>query len=131
MGYPRHDDRDESSGLIDFIIGSVMAGLGAYMVCERMVVHSQFRISLYGRDTGFFPVFSVFLLGVFLLGLGRTWLARLFMAAGASLTLWGALNSLDIHFLPASLISTVIMFSMLVGGVGLVAKALLASRSQN
>jgi hypothetical protein len=129
MGYPRNDDRDDSSGVTDFLIGSVLAAWGAYMVCERMVVQSHFRISFYGRESGFFPVFSVFLLGMFLLGLGRTWLARVFIVGGASLTLWGALNSLDIHFMPASLVSTVIMFSMLVGGVGLVTKALLASRS--
>ena len=129
MGYPRSEEREESSGVVDFIVGAVLAGWGAYMICERMVVTSHYRISLYGRDTGFFPVFSVFLLGVFLLALGRTWLARLFIVAGAALTLWGALNSLDIHFLPASLLSTVIMFSMTVGGLGMVTKALLGSKS--
>lgn len=129
MGYPRSEERDRSSGAVDFIVGAVLAAWGGYLVCERMVVTTHYRLSLYGRETGFFPVFSLFLLGVFFLTLGRAWLARLFMLVGGALTLWGALNSLDIHFLPASLLSTVIMFSMLTGGLGLVAKALLDSRS--
>lgn len=137
MGYPREDhdheghDREESSGALgDMIVGIALAGWGGYMVCDRLIISSGYHINFFGyhQTSSFAPVFALFLLGVFLLALGRTFLAKVFMVVGAMLTAWGVMSSLEIHFAPAPMVQTFIMFSLLVGGSGLLVKSMMTSR---
>lgn len=132
MGYAREDQgRDVSSGALgDFIVGAALAGWGAYMVCDRVVVGTAYHISFFGwgQQSTFAPVFALFLLGVFLFALGRTFLAKVFLAVGALMTAWGVMSSLEVHFQPAPILQTFIMFSLLVGGAGLLLKSMITSR---
>jgi len=112
-------------GVGEFLIGVVMAVAGAYMLTSRVTVHGGFW-DLWGRGT--FGVSLVpFLFGVGILFFnGRSLWGWLLLLAGSVVIFAGILMNLDIYFERTSLFATLVMLVLLVGGVGLIARAVRA-----
>ena len=113
-------------GIGDFFMGLLMSCGGAYMILDRLTVSSHFYLPWFDQGRGAFgPVFSVFLIGLFFLFFnGRSWLGWGLTAAGLMMIFWGVISSLELYFRPTSMLHTIIMFGMLFGGMGLVARSL-------
>jgi hypothetical protein len=118
-------------GIIDFIIGLLMAVAGAYLLTNQVMVVQQFRpwpgFGWFGGIAGSNP-FGLSLLPL-LIGIaivffnGRSILGWLLMAAGSMIILLGILMNVHLYFRPTSLFNTLLMLGFLAGGLGLMAKA--------
>lgn len=110
-------------GLGHFILGFAMACIGAYLITNQVTVVGSYW-SFYGGNT-FGVTLIPMLIGIAIL----FWNARsvtgwLLTCAGALFILAGIIANLHIYFQPASLFHTIVMLVLLVGGLGLIARAL-------
>jgi hypothetical protein len=111
-------------GLGEFLMGFIMACLGAYLIANQVVVAGSYW-RFYGQDT-FGVTLIPMLLGIgMLFWNGRSILGRLLTGGGALFILAGVLANLRIYFQPATLFHTLVMLILLVGGLGLIARAML------
>jgi uncharacterized membrane protein HdeD (DUF308 family) len=62
---------------------------------------------------------------------GRSVSGWILTVSGALFILAGVIANLDIYFRPASLFNTMVMLVLVVGGLGLIARALLPHRTKN
>ena len=110
-------------GIGDFLLGFAMASIGAYLITSHVIVAGSYW-SFYGGNT-FGITLIPLLIGVALLFFnGRSVAGWLLVAAGALFILAGVLMNLHIYFQPTSLFNTIVMLVLLVGGLGLIARAL-------
>jgi hypothetical protein len=111
-------------GLGDFLLGVVMACVGGYLLANQVMIVGSYW-SFYGANT-FGITLLPMLFGVGLLfWRGRSVAGWLLTGAGALFIVAGVIANLHIYFQPATLFNTIIMLVLLVGGVGLIARALL------
>jgi len=109
-------------GLRHFFMGFVMACIGAYLLTNQVAVVGSYW-SFYGPST-FGVTLLPMLFGVALLFFsGRSVLGWLLTVAGALFILAGVIVNMHIYFRPASLFDTIVMLVLLVGGLGLIARA--------
>jgi hypothetical protein len=110
-------------GLSHFLAGLAMACAGAYFLADRVMVASSYW-NFYGG--GSFGVTLIpMLAGVGLLFWnGRSIAGWVLTGAGALFILAGVIANLHIYFQPTSLFQTMVMLVLLVGGLGLIARAL-------
>jgi len=92
-------------GLGHFLIGFAMVCIGLYLLFNQVTVGGSYW-SFYGNNT-----------------FGVTLIPLLFVA-GTLFIIAGVIANLHIYFQPATLFHTIVMFVLLVGGLGLVARAL-------
>ena len=112
-------------GLAEFLIGLVMAVGGAYMLTSRVTVHGGYW-DFWGRNA-FGVALIPFLFGIgFLFFNGRSILGWLLVIAGSTVIFAGILMNLEIYFERTSLFATLVMLVLLVGGIGLIARAVRA-----
>ena len=117
-------------GAGEFLIGLLMMAIGIYMVFDRVTVHTSFWRFFGSAHTSFGVMLVPLLLGIgFLAFNGKSIVGWLLSAGGVALILVGILMNLDIYFQPTSLMSTIIMFGLIAGGLGLFAKSLRPHRS--
>ena len=110
-------------GLGEFFAGLALAVAGAYLLISRVVVASGFW-SFWGYNA-FGLTLIPLVIGIGLLFFdGRSVLGWLLLFVGIVLIFTGIIMNLHIYFLPTSLFSTLMMLTMLAGGVGLVARSL-------
>jgi len=110
-------------GIGHFIVGSVMAITGGYLLLNQVVVHSGFWSFFSGRSFGI--VLIPFLIGVGILFYnGRSIPGWFLTAAGFLVIVTGIIANMQIFFMPTSLFNTLIMLVLLVGGVVLVVRSL-------
>ena len=110
-------------GLGHFLMGFIMACLGGYLLSNQVSVVGSYW-SFYGTST-FGITLIPMLLGVGLLFWnGRSMAGWLLTAAGALFILAGVIANMHIYFQPTSLFNTIVMLVLLVGGLGLIARAL-------
>jgi hypothetical protein len=110
-------------GIGDFLLGFVMALIGAYLITSHVIVAGSYW-SFYGGNS-FGITLIPMLIGVALLFFnGRSVIGWLLTAAGALFIFAGVLMNLHIYFQPTSLFNTIVMLVLLVGGLGLIARAL-------
>jgi hypothetical protein len=115
-------------GLGEFVLGLIMAVVGAYLLTDRVAVAGSYW-TLYGHSA-----FGITLIPM-LIGVGLLfWSARsvvgwLLTAAGALFIVTGVIANLHIYFQPTSLFQTLVMLVLLVGGLGLIAKGLLPHKT--
>jgi hypothetical protein len=110
-------------GLGHFLIGCVMACLGGYFLANQVSVVGSYW-SFYGANT-FGITLVPMLLGVgILFWNGRSLAGWILTAAGALFILAGVIANMSIYFRPTSLFNTLVMLILLVGGLGLIARAL-------
>lgn len=114
-----------SGGLGEFVIGLVIAAIGGYLLLNQVTV-----------TTGFWAFWGYHTFGLTLLPLlagigwlffdGRSTFGWLLVILGTAIIFVGIIANLHIYFRPTSLFNTLIMLGLLVGGLGLIARALRA-----
>ncbi len=116
-------------GLGHFLVGVVMTCLGGYLLSNQVSVVGSYW-SFYGTNT-FGITLIPMLFGVGLLfWSNRSVLGWLLTIAGALFILGGVLANMHIYFQPTSLFNTIVMLVLLVGGLGLIARALRPHRGK-
>jgi hypothetical protein len=104
-------------------MGLVMVCVGAYLLTNQVVVAGSYW-SFYGGNT-FGVTLIPLLFGVAILFWnGRSVLGWLLTIAGALFILAGVIANMHIYFQPATLFHTLVMLVLLVGGLGLIARAI-------
>jgi hypothetical protein len=110
-------------GLGAFLMGVAMVCIGGYLLMNQVVVAGNYW-SFYGANT-FGITLIPMLFGVAMLFYnGRSLLGWLLTVAGALFILAGVIANMHIYFRPETLFHTLVMLVLLVGGLGLVAKAI-------
>ena len=110
-------------GLGTFLLGSGMVLLGGYWLLKQVIVTSHYW-RFFGYD-GFGLSLVPLLFGVGLLFFnGRNPIAWLLTAGGMLFIVAGIIASLDIFFRPTSLFDTLVIFVLLAGGLGLIARSM-------
>ncbi|HEV7766891.1 MAG TPA: hypothetical protein VGQ76_17960 [Thermoanaerobaculia bacterium] len=110
-------------GIGAFVIGSLMAIAGAYLLTNQVTVTSGYW-RLWGYNA-FGLSLLPFVIGIaFLFFDGKSIVGWILTVAGAVIIFVGIIANLDIYFRPTSLFNTLLMLVLLLGGIGLVARAL-------
>lgn len=109
-----------------FLLGLAMATAGAYLLTSQLTVSSSFMM-LWGYNS--FGLSLVPLLaGIGLLFFdGRSFLGRLLVFVGLIIILTAIVANLNIYFQATSLFNTGVMLVLLMGGLGLIARAVRAA----
>lgn len=112
-----------SGGLGHFILGFAMACFGGYLLTNQVSVVGSYW-SFYGGST-FGITLIPMLIGIGLLFWnGRSIIGWLLTIGGALFILAGVIANLHIYFQPTSLFNTLVMLTLLVGGIALIARAM-------
>jgi len=121
--YRNGDVGGTPGGLGSFLLGFAMACAGAYLISNQVTVGGGYW-GFYGGNT-FGITLIPMLIGIAILFFGgRPTLGWLLTAGGALFILAGVIANLHIWFQPTSLLNTLIMLVLLVGGLALIARAL-------
>ena len=117
-----------SGGLGSFLLGLTMTCLGGYLLSNQVMVGSSYW-NFYGGNTfGITLIPMLFGIGILFFS-GRSVIGWLLTACGALFILAGVIANLHIYFRPASLFDTIVMLVLVVGGLGLIARAMLPHRT--
>lgn len=131
VGSMKHRLRDVGGtpgGLPLFGLGLGMAAGGAYLLTNQVIVHSGYW-GFWGAQT-FGLTLLPLLFGIgFLFWDARSKIGWLLGFLGTVFIFAGILVNLEIHFRPTSLFNTLIMLTLLVGGLGLIARSLRPMRA--
>jgi hypothetical protein len=112
-------------GLGEFVIGLVIAVIGGYLLLNQVTVTAGFW-AFWGYHT-FGLTLVPLLAGIgWLFFDGRSTFGWLLVILGTAIIFVGIIANLHIYFRPTSLFNTLIMLGLLVGGLGLIARALRA-----
>lgn len=112
-------------GLIEFVIGLVMTVAGGYMLISRVVVTSGFWN--WGGYNSFGLSLVPLIFGIaFVFFNGKSIIGWILILVSAVIIGSGILMNLQIYFQPTSLFNTVIMLVLFAGGIGLIARAVVA-----
>jgi hypothetical protein len=115
-------------GLRHFLLGLIMACVGGYLLSSRVIVATGYW-NFYGQHS-FGVTLLPMLLGVALLFWnGRSIAGWVLTSAGALFIFAGIIGNLHIYFAPTTLFETFVMLVLLVGGLGLVARAMFPHRA--
>jgi hypothetical protein len=110
-------------GLGHFLIGFAMACVGGYLLSNQVMVVGSYW-NFYGTNT-FGVTLLPMLIGIgMLFWNGRSVLGWLLTAAGGLFIFAGIISNLHVYFQPTSLFNTIVMLILLIGGLGLIARAL-------
>jgi hypothetical protein len=116
-------------GIKPFILGTIMAVIGGYLLMHQVQVHSGFwRFYGYGN---FGIALLPFLFGIALLFFnGKSIAGWILTVAGLIIIFTGIIANLEIYFVPTSLFNTLIMLVLLVGGIALIFRSLQSVESK-
>ena len=114
-----------SGGLIEFVIGLAMSIAGAYMLISRVVVTSGFW-SWSGYNTFGLSLVPLIFGIAFVFFNGKSIIGWILIFASAVIIISGILMNLQIYFQPTSLFNTIVMLVLFAGGLGLIARAVMA-----
>jgi len=110
-------------GLGHFLMGFAMACLGGYLLSNQVMVAGSYWMFHGSNAFGITLIPMLFGIGL-LFWNGRSVLGWLLTVGGALFIVAGVLANLHIYFQPTSLFNTIVMFVLLVGGIGMIARAL-------
>lgn len=110
-------------GVGQFLLGLAMTVAGGYLITNQVTVSSGFW-GYFGRHTFGLTLLPLLVGAGFLFFDGGSRLGWVLTAGGALLILLGVLVNLRIYFEPTSLFQTLMMFVLLAGGLGLLARSL-------
>jgi hypothetical protein len=117
-------------GLGQFLLGFLMVCVGGYLITNQVKVVGSYW-SFYGGNTfGVTLVPMLFGVGIVFWN-GRSVVGWLLTVAGALFILAGVIANMHIFFQPASLFETLVMLVLLVGGLGLIARAVFPRQTKN
>lgn len=123
MGHRLRDVGGTPGGLPIFALGLGMAAAGAYLLTNQVIVHSGYW-SFWGQQT-FGLTLLPLLFGIgFLFWNGRSWIGWILSGLGTLFIFLGIIANLEIHFRPTTLFNTLLILTLLVGGLGLIARSL-------
>ena len=112
-------------GIGEFVLGFVMACLGGYLISNQVSIVGSYW-SFYGANT-FGLTLVPMLLGVAMLFWnGKSVVGWLLTCGGALFILAGIVANMHIYFQATSLFNTMLMLVLLVGGLTLIARSLVA-----
>jgi hypothetical protein len=115
-------------GLTHFVLGFAMACAGAYFLADRVTVMGGYW-NFYGGNSFGITLLPI-LIGIGLLFWnGRSIAGWVLTGAGAIFVLAGVIANLHIYFQPTSLFQTMIMFVLLAGGLGFIARSVRSHHS--
>jgi hypothetical protein len=110
-------------GLGEFVIGVLMAVAAVYMLTSQVTVSSGYW-QLWGYNaTGLSLVPLVLGVGMLFFN-GKSPAGWLFLTGGLVIIISGIIMNLHFYFQPTSLFNTLIMLTLLAGGLGLLARGL-------
>jgi hypothetical protein len=112
-------------GMGEFLIGLVMAVAGGYLLTSQVTVTSGFWTWGGYNTFGLSLVPLIFGIGILFFN-GRSAVGWLLLVGGAVIILAGILMNLRIYFEHTSLFNTLVMLVLLFGGIGLMARAVMA-----
>ena len=116
-------------GFGEFALGLAMTCVGGYLLSNQVQVVGSYW-SFYGANT-FGITLIPMLIGVAMIFFnGRSVLGWILTAAGALFILGGVIANMNIYFRPTSLFNTIVMLILLVGGLGLIARAIRPHRAK-
>jgi hypothetical protein len=115
-------------GLGQFLIGFVMTCTGGYLLTNQVTVAGSYWN--FGGTNTFGITLIPMLIGIGLLFWnGRSLIGWLLTVGGALFIFAGVIANLHIYFQPASLFNTIVMLVLVVGGLSLIARAMLPHRA--
>ncbi len=113
-------------GLGLFLLGFVMAIAGGYLLTSQVTVTSGFW-TMWGHNA-FGLTLLPFVVGIaFLFFDGKSVVGWVLTIAGAVILFVGIIANLEIYFRATSLFNTIVMLVLLLGGIGLIARAVRSS----
>jgi len=115
-------------GMRTFGLGLIMAVIGGYLLLQHVSVNGGYWYIGWagGYGTSFGITLLPLLFGIGLLFYdGRSLPGRILTAGGALLILAGIIANLQIHFRTSSLFDLLVMLVLLIGGLGLIVRAVL------
>jgi hypothetical protein len=116
-------------GLGEFLIGFVMTCIGGYLLTNQVIVAGSYWN--FGGSNTFGITLIPLLIGVGLLFWnGRSIAGWILTIAGTLFIFAGVIANLHIYFQPSSLFNTIVMLVLIVGGLGLIARAMLPHRTR-
>ena len=115
-------------GMRTFLLGLTMSIVGGYLILQHVQVTSGYWyfgwLGGYGRSFGITLVPLLFGVGMLFFD-GRSFAGRVLTAGGALVILAGIIANLDIQFRQTSLFDLLVMLVLLVGGIGVMMRAVL------
>lgn len=112
-----------SGGLGSFFIGLLMVLIGGWLFINQVMVTTSFRTLWDGNGSGIALLLLFGGIGILFFS-GKSWLGWLLVAIAAIMIFLNIISNLVVYFRPASLASTILMFGLLFGGMGLIARSL-------
>ena len=114
-------------GLIEFFIGLGMTVAGAYLLTNQVVVTSGFWTFRGYNTFGLSLLPLIFGIGILFFN-GKSIIGWLLLFVGVVIIFTGIIMNLQIYFQPTSLFNTIMMLILLAGGIGLIARAIVAHK---
>jgi hypothetical protein len=115
-------------GMRTFLLGLVMIVVGGYLLLNQVTVHGGYWhwgfAGSYGRSFGITLIPLLFGVGILFFD-GKSFAGRFLTGLGALFIITGIIVNLDINFRQTSLLNTLIMLILIVGGIGLVVRSVL------
>ena len=112
-------------GAGEVLVGLIMIGVGVYIVFDHVTVTTSFWRFVGGPGTSFGLTLLPLLGGIGVLFFnGRSLLGWVLTVGGIAAILAGILMNMDIYFRATSLWGTIVMFGLIVGGLGVFARGL-------
>jgi hypothetical protein len=116
----RYDDAGGTpGGLGHFLLGFVMACIGGYLITSHVTV-----VSFYGANSFGITLIPMLIGIAILFWNGRNAIGWLLTIGGALFILGGVIANMHIYFQPTTLFQTLVMLVLLVGGLGLISRAI-------
>ncbi len=115
-------------GARTFLLGMIMSIVGGYLLLQEVTVHGGYWhfgfMGGYGSSFGITLLPLLFGVGILFFN-GQSFVGRLLTGGGALIILAGIIMNLDIHFQQTSLFNTLVVLVLLVGGIGLIVRAVM------
>ena len=115
-------------GFAPFLLGLAMSIIGGYLLLHSVQVTSGYWnwgfVGSAGRSFGLTLIPLLFGIGILFYD-GRSFAGRVLTGGGALIILAGIIANMDIHLQQTSLYNVLIMLVLLVGGIGIMMRAVL------
>ncbi len=118
-------ESEESFNLMPLVFGLVLTVAGLYLIIQRVTIYSgAYYWNRWAGQESFGLTLIPLLIGIGLLVYGKQLLGWALTGAGTLIILLGILVNMQMAFRPASLYEVILMFGMVVAGLGLSARSL-------
>ena len=123
-----HNVGGTPGGMRAFVLGLIMLAVGGYLLMNQVTVHGGFWrfdfLGGYGRSFGITLIPLLFGIGILFFD-GSSFAGRFLTGVGALFIIAGIIANLDIHFQRTSMFNTLVMLILIVGGIGLIVRAVM------